>query len=226
MGVGAAGPAREARRRARVTGDAVPTAGRDVTGIGRGAVGTLVPLARIGTIVAGVAAAGAHRRVVHRVGDEARRRVGVAVAALDAGHRDVRRRRLAGRGRAVVTVRAVRVGGRVDVCRPRPAGEAIRCLGVAGDAILAIRGQMASIGCGAQRALGALARVGAVVTGVAAARAHRRVVHRVGDEARRRVGVAVAALDAGTGCAAAWSCRSPSCRCGSSSNWCRQAWWA
>ena len=56
--------------------------------------------------------------VVHRVGDETRRRIGVAVAALDAGYRNMRRRRHAGRGGAVVTARAIGVGRLVDdTCR-------------------------------------------------------------------------------------------------------------
>ena len=172
--------------------------GRDVAGIRCGALRALGAFAGVGAVVAGVAAARAHRRVVHRIGDEARRRVGVAVAALDAGRRDMRRRGLAGRGRAVVTARAVGVGRLMGVSAAGPTGEACRRARMTGDAVPAVRRHMTGIRGGALRALGALARVGAVVAGVAACSAHRRVVHRVGDEARRRVGVAVAALhDAG-----------------------------
>ena len=45
MGVGAAGPAREARRRAGMAGDAVAAVGRHVTGIGCGSLRTLGALA-------------------------------------------------------------------------------------------------------------------------------------------------------------------------------------
>ena len=156
-------------------------------------------LARVGAVVAGVAAGAADRRVVHRVGDEARRRVGVAVAALHGTGRNVRRRRQPGRGGAVVAARAIGVARLVDVGAAGPAGEARGRAGVAGDAVAAAGRDVTGIGGGALRTLGALGRVRAVVAGVAAARAHRRVVHRVGGEARRRVGVAVAALDAGIG---------------------------
>ena len=144
-----------------------------------------------------VAAAGAHRRVRHRVGRKARRRIGVAIAALDAGHRDVRRRGIAGRSRAVVTARAIRVARLVNVSRPRPAGEGRGRAGVAGDAVLTIGRHVAGIRCGSCRAFCALRGVRAVVAGIAAAGAHRRVRHRVGRKARRGIGVAIAALDAG-----------------------------
>ena len=106
--------------RAGVTGDAVAAVGRDMAWIGCRALRALGALRGIGTVVAGVAAAGADRRVGHRVGGEARRRVGVAIAALDAGHRDMRRRLLAGRGRAVVAARAVGVARLVGVNRRPP----------------------------------------------------------------------------------------------------------
>ena len=62
--------------------------------------------------MAGVATAGAHHRMRHRVGREAGRRIGVAAAALNAGHRNVRRRGQPQCVGAVVTGRAIRVGGR------------------------------------------------------------------------------------------------------------------
>ena len=84
VGVDAAGPAGEARRRARVTGDAVAAGGRHVIRIGGGAVRALRALAR-DRIRCGRHRSGSRSptAVVHRVGGEARRRVGVAVAALD-----------------------------------------------------------------------------------------------------------------------------------------------
>ena len=154
----------------------------------------LVPCAGIRAVVAGVAAARAHRRMVHRVGGEARRRIGVAIAALDAGDRNVRRRRHAGRRRAVVAVRAIGVGRLVNEGATGPAREGRGRTGVAGHAILAIGRDVTGIRRSPLRTFGALARIGAVVAGVAAGAAHRRVVHRIGVEARRRIGVAIAAL--------------------------------
>ena len=92
-------------------------------------------------VVAGVAAAGADRRVTghaHRVGRKTRRRIDVAVAALNARHRNMRRRLQAGRGGAVVAARAVGVGGRVGVFAARPAGEGRGRAGVAGLTVAAI----------------------------------------------------------------------------------------
>ena len=85
--------------------------------------------------MAGIATAGAHRRMRHRVGRKARRRIGVAVAALDAGHRNVRRRSVAGRYRAVVAARAIGVARLMGVNGPSPAGEGRGRAGVAGDAV-------------------------------------------------------------------------------------------
>ena len=183
----------------------------------------LVPSPVYAAVVTGVAAAGAHRRVVHRVGGEARCRVGVAVAALD-----VPVGMCGGVVMPVAVVPLWQVEQLVSV-----AAWAKRAAGPAGEAAgSALAWQVAQSGRWSRRgpayeavpmrALGALAGVRTVVAGVAAAGADRRVVHRVGGEARRRVGVAVAALDARSpGCAAASSCRSPSCRCGRSSSWCR-----
>lgn len=56
----------------------------------------------IGAVVAGIATRCMHGGVRHRVCGEARRSVGVTVAALDAGHRDMRRRSIAGRDRPIV----------------------------------------------------------------------------------------------------------------------------
>ena len=53
--------------------------------------------------MANIAAARAHRRVIHRIGGEAVGGIAVAIAALDPGDRDMRRRRVARRRRAIVT---------------------------------------------------------------------------------------------------------------------------
>jgi len=165
-------PGRDVRRR------------RQTLGAGRA-------LAREAAVVAGGARHAGNRRVVHRVGREARRRVGVAVAALDGADRDVRRRRHAGCGGAVVAARAVGVGGRMLEGRAGEAGGAA----VAGRTILAICRDVAGERCRALRARSALAGVGAAVAGIAAAAGHRRMVHRVGRKARGRAGVATAAGD-------------------------------
>ena len=207
-----------------MTGDAVASGGRHVTGIGRRALRALGALGRVGAVVTGIAAARAHRRVVHRVGDEARRRVGVAVAALDAGHRDVRRRRQAQRRRAVVTARAIGVARSVNVFCARPTREARGRTGVAGDAVAPGGRHVTGVGCRALRTVRALSRIGPVVAGVAAAGTHRRMVHRVGDEARRGAGVAVAALNAGHRNVRRRGLAGRGCRrCDSSNNWCRRA---
>ena len=197
MDVGAAGPTRVAGLGAGVTGCAIKAAGSHVARMRGCAIGARVTLARVGSVMAGVAAARGHGRMIHRVGGEARRGIGVAIAALDAGHGDMRRRGIAGRGCTVVAVRAVRIRRLMDVSCPRPSGKADSRLGVAGDAVQAVGGQMASIRRGALCALRAFCRVRTIVAGVATAGAHRRVRHRVGDEARSRVAMAVAALNAG-----------------------------
>ena len=197
MDIAAAGPTRVGGGRAGVTGEAIPAAGYDMAWIGCRALCTLGALRGIGTVVAGVAAAAADRRVSHRVGDEACRRVGVAIAALDAGDRDMRRRGVAGCDRPVVAAYAIGIARLVGVNAARPTGEGGGRAGVAGDAVASCRRHMAGIRGRTLRSFGALRGIGTVVTGVAARRAHRRMGHRVGDEACRRVGVAIAALDAG-----------------------------
>ena len=160
--------------------------------------------------------------MAHRIGREACCRIGVAVAALDGRHRNVRWRRQTGRGGAVVAGRAVGIGGRVGELAARPAGKARGRAGVAGDAIFAIGRDVAGERRRALRTLGALAGVRPVVTGVAPAGADRAVIHGVGRETRCRIVVAVAALNCRSPeRAAASSCRSRWCRCGSSSSWCR-----
>jgi len=88
-----------------VAGNAIGAVGWHVAGKRRRAHRALRALACIRTIVAGVAAAGADRRMTrraHRVGRKARCGIEVAIAALDSIHWDVRRRGVAGRGGAVV----------------------------------------------------------------------------------------------------------------------------
>ena len=138
--------------------------------------------------------------MIHGVGRETRRRIVVAVAALDSRHRDVRRRLHTGRGGAVVAVRAIGIGGRVSEFPPRPAGEGRRCAGVTGDAVAAIGRDMAGEGSRTLRALGPLTGERAVMAGVTPAGADGCMAghaHRIGRKARRRVGMAVAALDSG-----------------------------
>jgi hypothetical protein len=184
-----------------VTSDAVLTVGRNVTGERRRALRALGSLAGERAVVTRVAAAGADRRMAwhaHGVGDKARCRVGVAVAALNSSHWNVRRRLHASRGGAVVAARAIGVGGRMFECPARPAGEGRSRAGVTGDAVGAIGCDMSRIRCGPDRALCTLAGERPVVAGVASAGADRRVArnaHRIGNKTRRRVGVAVAALN-------------------------------
>jgi len=195
MGECSALPAGERRGRARMTCHAVLAAGRHVAGERRRALCTFRALTGVGAVVAGIAAAGADRTVVHRVGREACCRIGVAVAALNSCRRNVRRRCHAGRGGAVVAARAIRIGCGVDEGATAPACECRSCCRVARDAIAAAGRDVTRERRRALRAFRALTGVGAIVAGIAAAGADRTVVHRVGREACCRIGVAVAALN-------------------------------
>ena len=76
----------------------------------------------------GVAAAGADRGMTghaHRVGHKTHRRIDVAVAALDARHRHMRRRGQAGRGGVVVASRTTGVGRSMSICSAQPRGGAL-----------------------------------------------------------------------------------------------------
>ena len=179
----------------RVASDAVLAIRRQMARVRRSALRTFRAFGGVGPAVTGIAARSAYRGVVHCVGYEAHCRIVVAVAALNRRRRDMRRRRHAGRRRSIVTAKAVCIARLMDVDAARPAQEA--GARVTGDAVAAGSCDVVRERGGAERAFGALARVRTVVTGVAAGRAHRRMVHRVGDETRRRIGVAVAALDAG-----------------------------
>ena len=197
MDVYAAGPTRVGRLGGGVTDCAVLAACRHVTGIRRRTICTLGSLARVATIVARVATAATDRRVRHRVGREARRGIGMTAAALHGPRRYVWRRRHTGSCRAVVTARAIRVGRLMDVSAARPAGETRCRCGVTGNAVTPAGRDVAGVRCSAHCTLGAFRCVGPVVAGIAAAGAYRRVRHRVGREADRRIIVAVTALHAG-----------------------------
>jgi len=148
--------------------------------------------------VAGITSAGADRGMVHRIGREARRRVAVAVAALNPCHRDVRRRGHAGRCRTIVAARAIGVGRRMGECAARPAREGRGRARMTGFAISTVGRHVARPRRRAECARRALARIGTVVAGIAPAGADRRMTryaHRIGREARCRVGVAIAALN-------------------------------
>ena len=196
-------PAGEARRSAGVTADAVAAIGRDVAWIGRSTDGAGRSLAVERAVVTGIASAGADGRMAghpHRVGDKTRRGVGVAVAALNPGHRDMRRRLHTGCGGAVVATRAIGVGRRVGEFPARPTGEARSRAGVTDPTIAAIGRDMARIGCRADGTRRSLSGERAVVTGIAAAGADGGVAghaHRIGDKTHRCIGVAAAALNSG-----------------------------
>ena len=102
-------------------------------------------LAGVRARVTGVAAHRRHRGVVHRVGGEARRRVDVAVRALQRAGRQVRRRRHALCGLAVVAGRTVRVG---RLMREDRLGETDGggMAGFAGNVRRAVRGRLADCG--------------------------------------------------------------------------------
>jgi hypothetical protein len=123
--------------------------------------------------VAGIAARTDDRCMVHRIRYEACRGIRVAVATLHDTGRNMRRRSHPGGGGAVVATRAIGVRGLVDVSATRPTGETGRRLGVTGDAVASGSHNVAGVRCGTLRTFSAFARVGAVVAGVAAGRAHR-----------------------------------------------------
>ena len=175
--------------------------GGDVIGEGRGTDGAGRAFAGKPAVVTGVAPADANGGVTrhpHGVGRKARRRVGVAAAALNASHRNMRGRLQAGGGRAIVAARAIGVGRRVGKRSTRPAGEGRSRTGVTGDTIPPTSRDVAREGCCTDRAARSLTGEGAVVTGVAPAGIDggvTRHAHGVGRKTRRRVGVAAAALN-------------------------------
>ena len=104
MSINTASPAREVCRSTCMAGGAIAPAGCNVIRIRCRTLGTFAALVCIGTIVAGVAAARRDRRMVHRITRKACCCFGMTIAALDAGDRNMRRRSVTGRGRAVMTV--------------------------------------------------------------------------------------------------------------------------
>ena len=74
----------------------------------------------------------------HRVGEEARRRIGVAAAALDAGDRYMRWRGITSRAGSVVTARAIRVARLMSINTADPAYKGRRGAGVAASAVLSV----------------------------------------------------------------------------------------
>src|SRR5579872_708488 len=135
----------------------------------------------------------------HTVGRETRCRVGMAGAALDGTDRHVWRRRQAERGLAIVTAYAIGVGWLMHISGASPRRERSRGLGMADDAVLTACRNVICKGSRAQRSLAALGGVRTVMTRIAPARADGAVIHRVGGKARRRIGMAIAALDSRCG---------------------------
>jgi hypothetical protein len=128
-----------------MTGDAIPTAGCDVVCKRGGALRSFGAFARVGTVVAGVAAGRTHRRMVHCVGHKTCRGIGVAIAALDAGHRNMRRRGHPGRCCPVVTTRAIGIACLMDISAACPACISRGRTGMAGDAVAATSRHVAGI---------------------------------------------------------------------------------
>ena len=133
--------------------------------------------------------------MVHQIAGKARRSIAVAIAALNSGDRDMRRRGIARCRRAIVATRAVGVACLMNIGAARPARISRTRAGVTGDAVATGCRNVAGERSAALRALAALAGEGAVVAGIAACPDHRRMVHRIGSEARCRSVVAIAALD-------------------------------
>ena len=156
---------------------------------------TLRALGLIRAVVASVATDRRHRGVAHRIGREARRRIGVAVAALNCAGRNVRRGRVARSRGSVVAAYAVGVRRLVNIRCARPTGEIGGGGCVADLAILATRRNVTGIRCRPVGAFRSLTGENAIVARVAAAAADRRMSHRVAGEACRRIGMAIAALN-------------------------------
>jgi len=102
MGICAAGPTRERRGCARMTCGTIAPARSNVVDKRLGAERSLCSFARVQTVVAGVAARRADRRMVHRISDETCRRIRVAIATLHTADRSVWRRRQTQRRNVIV----------------------------------------------------------------------------------------------------------------------------
>ena len=142
-----------------MTGNAILSIRCDVARIRSRTQRTFRALGPVGSVVAGITAARAHRRVVHRVGGKARCRISVAIAALDAGDRDMRWCRIASRCRAVVTARAVGVARLVNENAAGPACVGGGRTGVTRQAILAVRCDVTCIRGTRLRSFSALVRI-------------------------------------------------------------------
>ena len=152
-------PTREACGRACVAGGAIPSVRCHVIRIGGGAQCTFCAFAEVRAVVAGVAAGRAHRRVGHRVADETRRGIGMAIAALDAGDRDMRRGRHAQRNFSIVTSRANRIAWLMNVCPAGPTRESRGSTRMAGDAVSTARRDVVYVRGGTERTFRSFARI-------------------------------------------------------------------
>ena len=142
VGIGAARPADIAPAFCGgMASDAVIAVSWNVSRVGGRAIGPLGALRGICPVVTGIAPARAHRRMGHRVGRETRRRIIMAIAALDSARGNMGRRRVTGRCCPIVTVDAIGIGRLVDIGSARPGNIAAtnRC-SVASNAI-ATRGR-------------------------------------------------------------------------------------
>ena len=138
---------------------------------------TLRTLSPVSAAVTSIAAGRMYRGVRHCVGSEARRSIGMAVAALDAGYRDVWRRGVASCRDTIMAIRAIRVGRLMDVCAAGPTRVGRPGGGVTGYAVLTAGRHVTGIRGRTIGTLGSLARVAAIVARVTTAATHRRVRH-------------------------------------------------
>ena len=186
--------------RGRVTSLAIAAACRHVARIRGRPRRPFHALAYKRPVVTGIAARGADCAVRHHVGGEARGRIPVAIAALDAGDRNVGRRSVAGSRRSVVTGRTIGVRGLMDVGGAGKAQvAAANRRRVTGYAIAPVDRDVPRIGRGAVGAFGSFADKGSIVAGVAALARYGPVDHRVHGEAGGGLHVAIAALDGPAG---------------------------
>jgi hypothetical protein len=77
--------------------------------------------------------------MIHRISDETCRSIGMATAALDGAHGDVRRRRHAQRNLSIVTGRTIRIGRLVDIGATCPARETCGRTRMARATVLTVR---------------------------------------------------------------------------------------
>ena len=148
------------------------------------------------SIVAGIAAAGAHRRVVHRIRGKAHRRIDMAMAALNSRHWNMRWRRMSSGRRAIVAIGTIGVAWLVHIGGASKTDiSAADGSSVANHTVTAGNCNMARVSIGTKGAAYALACVRPIVAGIAAASVHRWMVHRIGHKAHCRIDMAIAALN-------------------------------